>query len=119
MRGDAAARARIGDLEASGTALWVPSPVVFELAEGIERSDRPHQELERVEAVLERCTLLDLTRRHAVRAGRISGQLIRRGEMLDPVDVLVAGMALDEGRPVLTRNARHFERVPDLEVVPY
>lgn len=119
LRGDATARAKIGDLEASGMALWVPSPAVFELAEGIERGDRPHQELERVESVLERCSLLDMTRRHGMRAGSLSGQLVRRGEMIDPVDALIAGMALEEGQPVMTRNARHFGRVPDLEVVPY
>jgi predicted nucleic acid-binding protein len=39
--------------------------------------------------------------------------------MLDPVDAQIAGMALEERLPVLTRNAKHFERVPDLKVTTY
>ena len=33
-------------------------------------------------------------------------------------DTLIAGICLAIGRPLLTGNARHFRRVPGLEVVP-
>jgi len=39
--------------------------------------------------------------------------------MLDPVDAQIADMALEERLPVLTRNAKHFERVPGLNVATY
>lgn len=39
--------------------------------------------------------------------------------MLDPLDAEIAGMALEERLPLITRNARHFERVPELEIVAY
>lgn len=60
-----------------------------------------------------------LERRHAARAGRLSGALLRRGTMIDPIDAEIAGMALEERLRVLTRNVRPFERVPGLEIETY
>lgn len=119
LRGVDAAREVTERLEGKGSLLWVPTPAIFELWEGVERADRPEEERRRIEAVLEGYTVMPFGSRHAVRAGRISGELVRRGTMLDPVDAQIAGMALEERLAVLTRNARHFERVPDLEVVTY
>lgn len=119
LRRTEAARAAVRRLESEGVVLWIPTPAVFELWEGVERADRPDEEARRIDAVLGDYTVLALEHRHAARAGRVSGALLRRGTMLDPLDAQIAGMALEERVPVLTRNARHFDRVPDLEVATY
>lgn len=119
LRGDAKAKERILALEGSGELLWVPTPVLFELWEGIERADRPEAERKRVVDVLDAYTVLAFERDHAAEAGALSGTLVRRGEMIDPVDAQVAGVALAEERAVLTRNTRHFARVAGLRVETY
>lgn len=119
LRGNEAAEARVRDLEEDGELLWIPTPVVFELFEGIERADRPEAEQERVGQVLSDYTLLSFEPAHAREAGRVSGQLVRRGRMLDPIGVQVAGMALAEDRTVLTRDTADFERVADVRVANY
>ena len=119
LRRDEAARKTTERLESDGVVLWVPTPAVFELWEGVERADRPEEEARRIDAVLGDYTVLAFERRHAARAGRLSGSLLRRGTALDPVDVQIAGMALEERLPVLTRNVKHFERIPGLEVATY
>jgi tRNA(fMet)-specific endonuclease VapC len=119
LRGDAEAKQHVAALEGEGTIVWIPALALYELWEGVERADRPDEESRRVQDVLERYTLLPLGPDHARRAGRLSGQLIRRGQTIDDVDALIAGTALEEGLPVLTRNHKHFDRVPGLEVVPY
>lgn len=119
LRGDKAAIAKVEALEASGEILWIPTPVVFELWEGIERSDRPEKERRKVADVLAGYTVLPFSNEHAARAGTLSGSLVRRGEMIDPVDAQIAGVALAEARPLLTRNAKHFERVAGLVVESY
>src|SRR5919204_1627741 len=116
LRRDEAARKTTERLESDGVVLWVPTPAVFELWEGVERADRPEEEARRIDAVLGDYTVLAFERRHAARAGRLSGSLLRRGTALDPVDVQIAGMALEERLAVLTRNVKHFERIPGLEV---
>jgi len=119
LRGTEAAQREVRRLESEGVLLWVPTPAEFELWEGVERADRPEEEARRIDAVLGGYTVLAFERPHAARAGRLSGALLRRGTMLDPVDAQIAGMALEEQLQVLTRNAKHFERVPDLEVATY
>lgn len=119
IRGDKAAREGIAAREGRGELLWVPTPVLHELWEGIERGDWPEKERQRVAAVLERYTILAFDAKHAAASGTISGALIRHGEMIDPVDAQIAGVARSESRAVLTRNVRHFKRVAGLDVETY
>ncbi len=119
LRGDQDAVETVRQLEGDGRVLWIPSPAIFELFEGIERSDRPREERNLVEDVLGAYTLLAFEPSHARQAGLISGRLVRRGEMLDPIDAQIAGMAKAEDHPILTRNRKHFERVSGVEIEAY
>lgn len=119
LRKDRAAAARVRALEGAGEPMRVPTPVIFELWEGVERSDKPEAALAEVTRLLDAYAVLSLEARHAMRAGRVSGSLVRRGVALDPVDVIIAGMALEEDDAVLTRNLRHFGRVPGLRTEGY
>lgn len=64
-----------------------------------------------VEALLGRLAELEVTPSIAERAGRI-----RRTTGLDLADALIAATAIEHGLPVLSRNRRHFGRVPGLEL---
>lgn len=119
LRSDKAARARAGALEREGAILRVPAPAVYELWEGVERSRNPPREMMAVADLLQDYTQLSLEPRHAMRAGTISGSLARRGIVLDDIDTLIAGMAVEERMPVLTRNVKDFERVPALVLETY
>ena len=55
----------------------------------------------------------------AKRAGKLSGALIRSGQDIDDMDLLVAGMALEAGEAVVTRNERDFGRIDDLKLITY
>ncbi len=119
LRGDPEAMTFAARMEKAGQILWVPTPALFELWEGVERSDRADPETQKLQRLAAAYTVLAFEPRHAAAAGRLSGAAIRKGEMLDPVDAQIAGMALEERLPVVTRKQRHFERVPGLVVVPY
>ncbi len=68
-----------------------------------------------IEPLLARRTRpLDL--RAAVLAGQVAARLRADGEGIGMADSLQAGICLRFGLPLLTRNVRHFSRVPDLEV---
>jgi predicted nucleic acid-binding protein len=56
---------------------------------------------------------LPVSRAIAESAGRI-----RRTIALDVADALIAATALEHGLPLITRNRRHFERVPGLRLQP-
>jgi predicted nucleic acid-binding protein len=59
---------------------------------------------------------LMLTREAAVRAGGLLRELRAAGAGIDVRDAMQAGICLDAGAPLITRNIRHFARVPGLQV---
>ena len=119
MRRDAAALATLDRLETGSEPLRVPAPVFYELWEGIDRSEKPIRELKAVEDVLESYPPLEVQIPAAKRAGKLSGALIRGGQDIDDMDLLVAGMALEAGEAVVTRNERDFGRIDDLKLITY
>lgn len=61
--------------------------------------------------------MLTLTRRAGLRGGALLAELRRSGASLDVRDAMQAGICLDAGVELVTRNAAHFERVPGLRCV--
>jgi predicted nucleic acid-binding protein len=51
--------------------------------------------------------------------GRIEGQEAARGNVLPFGDLMIGETAIEQGYAVLTRNLRHFQKIPNLTVVPF
>lgn len=107
------AAARVAELTRAGE-LAVSAVTVFELLQGSRTSV---ERLERAHALLSRATVLELTNDAAEMAAAVNRYLEQRGERIGEPDTLIAGTCLDARLPILTRNARHFGRVPGLEVL--
>jgi tRNA(fMet)-specific endonuclease VapC len=93
---------------------------VSELLHGVHRVVDPLHRLRRqafaesVLAVFEPASItLEIARVHA----EIDARLAEAGRSVDAHDLWIAATALMHGLTVATRNARHFERVPGLEVL--
>jgi predicted nucleic acid-binding protein len=65
-----------------------------------------------VDALLADCDEVEIDARIARRAGRV-----KRDTGLQIADALIAATALEHRLPLLTRNRRHFERVPGLTLL--
>lgn len=86
----------------------------FELLSGA----RPGKRGNTVRTLLAGIPVLPLDRIAAERAAAIRQDLDRVGKPIGMGDSLIAGTALAHGVPLFTRNRKHFERVPDLQLVP-
>ena len=60
---------------------------------------------------------LMLTREAGIRAGAVQRELRTVGAGIELRDAMQAGICLEAGLPLVTRNVRHFARVPGLRVV--
>lgn len=69
-----------------------------------------------VEVLLARRTL-PLDAPAALLAGEIHARLERKGSRIGVADALIAGICRRFDLPLATRNARHFARVPGLELI--
>lgn len=86
-----------------------------ELEHGVERSAKPDQN--RV-ALREFCAPLEIQPFDAAANayGRIRADLQRAGQVIGPMDLLIAAHALAEGATMVTNNEREFRRVEGLAV---
>lgn len=88
---------------------------LFELTRGPRTT--VHQ-LERLHEALDRVEILPVTSGAADVAAAVSRLLGRRGQAIADPDLLIAGVCLAAGLPLLTRNAVHFRRIPGLVLAP-
>jgi tRNA(fMet)-specific endonuclease VapC len=85
----------------------------FELLSGARRP----RERDAISALLESITILPLDVSAARRAAEVRQRLEGSGVGIGMGDSLIAGIALDAEAKLLTRNRRHFDRVPGLHLV--
>ena len=97
-------------------ALAIAMPTVSELYFGAYNSTRVEANVERVHTFLSppcpRVLLLDEPA--AEKFGRYKALLRREGRPIGDMDLLIATIASHHGLTVVTNNAAHFERLPDL-----
>lgn len=96
--------------------VFLSSIVKFELLTGAERSQRPGEELNKVELFCRQFGLLPFDGSCAAEAAKIRAFLEPRGMKIGPYDTLIAGVARVHNLAVVTRNVSEFQRVPGLRV---
>lgn len=119
LNGDSDAEAVLELVERENRPEKVASITSLELYEGVQRSQKPEREKQAVLRVLDSKHVIAADHSIMNHAGEISGQLVGEGVRIDREDCVVAATAIQEDEPVLTRNASHFERVPNLDVETY
>ena len=83
-----------------------------ELAEGVE-------DLWVMDDLLEDFSIIEIDEDIAWRTSRAARALKGAGQHIGDNDCWIAGTALSKGLAVVTRNKRHFGRIPGLNVVSY
>jgi tRNA(fMet)-specific endonuclease VapC len=61
-------------------------------------------------------TVLPTTHAIMRRFAQVRGQLRAQGQLIGDMDLLIAATALATNRTLVTRNQRHFARVPELRI---
>ncbi|MBI3184411.1 MAG: PIN domain-containing protein [Myxococcales bacterium] len=103
--------------EAPADELFTTSITVMELRYGAaRRPDRRKFWARLEEEVLSRVRVLGFGPGEAEQAGDLLAELVKRGVPIGLEDTLIAAVALAHRLALVTRNVRHFERVPLLEV---
>jgi tRNA(fMet)-specific endonuclease VapC len=92
-------------------AYRVTAITAFELALGRDYARNPTPANELLAA-----PCLALSRAAGLRAGSLLRELRAAGSAIDVRDAMQAGICLEANSPLITRNLRHFTRVPGLQV---
>jgi tRNA(fMet)-specific endonuclease VapC len=103
--------------EISPGSVFTSVVCVTELRYGTRRRPGGQALWERISReVLSRVRILPFGEREALRAGDLLAELERAGQPIGIEDVLIGATALEGSLTVSTRNIRHFQRLPDLNV---
>jgi len=117
LRGQAKTVKKLRALEDSNTLQTTTTVNAFELHHGAWKTDNPPRNLQAVETLLSRLTLLDFTPEAAATAGKILASLKMEGSTIELRDAFIAATVLEHGATLYTRNTRHFSRVPNLRLL--
>lgn len=92
----------------------ISSIVLHELLHGAEKSDRSAFHFEKVEDFVTRLFVLPFDDSAAAHSANIKFDLGRKGQMIGPNDLFIAGHARSLGARMITGNLREFRRVDGL-----
>jgi tRNA(fMet)-specific endonuclease VapC len=105
---------KVQELEDKGEVVYTTAVTVAELYRGAYGSKG------RAKALKDAKDLLDLfaTLRLDYESGRMWGELAHsmKSDTIGDRDLFIASIALANKQPLITRNRKHFERVPGLQV---
>jgi|SRR5579859_1459205 len=99
---------------AEAAALCISTVTLAELMHGAEKSGRPVEVRHQVEAFAARLEVLPFDAEAAAHFGEIRADLERRGLIIGPYDLMIAGHARSRGLVVVTGNLGEFNRVAGL-----
>ncbi len=119
LRGDEHAKKVLDELIANADTTSIATPTLMELRTSIALNTRATQEDQLINKIKVSSILLPLDHESAARAGDIEASLILAGETIPPVDIMIGAIALQHNEVLLTRNAKHFKRIPGLDVRTY
>lgn len=88
----------------------------FELFYGAYKSTQRENSVEKVSALLARLDVLPLDCESSKKAGEVLAELSEAGKIIDFRDALIAGVAIANGMPLVTRNKEHFTRIRGLKL---
>ncbi len=119
MANDSSAIRKAKELEASGFAVSVASPTVFELYAGVAMSRKPEKERSKIMSVVASLPQLPLDFQSAREGGLIYSAKIKAGSRIDPEDAMLAGIAKTKAEPIITRNIKHFSGIEGVTIESY
>ena len=107
----------LGRLELIQPGQLSMSAITFaELMNGAKKSQRVEANVSRLNALGEILEICSFDQQAAVAYGDVRSSLEKRGEVIDPHDLLIATHALSLDRTLVTNNEREFKRVEGLKV---
>jgi len=87
----------------------------YEIISGLQAKNA-FKQLEIFEAFSNDNLVIPLTENSCKISGEIYSILKHKGEVVDDIDLLIAGIAIENEMVLVTNNEKHFQRIPDLKI---
>lgn len=87
----------------------------FEIVSGLQYRKAAKQ-LSQFEKFANSCIILPVTKESSHLSSFLYAQLRTSGKLIDDIDLLIAGIALENNLTLVTNNEKHFKRIKELRV---
>jgi tRNA(fMet)-specific endonuclease VapC len=114
LRKDRAATERLRSEVEGGGTLSTTMVILCELYSGAFGANDPQKELNKIEELLANLEILGLEEGAARRYGELVNDATLKRAPIGDFDLIIASIALEQGERLVTRNVRHFSRIPGL-----
>ncbi len=101
-------------LDKSPQDIGIPAIVLFELKVGIAKSKSPKKRMTQLEELTSVTHLLPFGKKEASSAALIRARLEKKGHIIGPFDILIAGTALANNATLVTHNKKEFSKITQL-----
>ena len=117
LRNQRQATSFIAELEEKNYVLATTAINIFELIHGAHKSQESKKNIQSINLLKRRLSILPLTSKSAQKAGHIYAQLERQGQPIGIRDTLIAAIAITRECNVATRNQTHFKKISELTII--
>lgn len=100
----------------SKDGVYISSLTVAELEFGVQNSEREEQNRIALLKFLSIFNILDFDDSDAIDYGKLKVDLRKRGEIIGPIDMLLAAQAINKEMVFVTNNVKEFKRVKRLKI---
>ncbi|HLC74572.1 MAG TPA: PIN domain-containing protein [Candidatus Nanoarchaeia archaeon] len=118
-KNNVAAQAKAREMENMFTHYALSAASIIELWRGALLSLQKETEKQRVNSFLHRCMLYNFGELEARKTAEIETLLKKEGNVIELEDIMIAATACARDEPLLTRNTKHFRRIPELKIETY
>jgi|SRR3989344_2038995 len=111
------------DILAGEESVSIATPTIIEIIKGLHlKKNLNHvteEEKNKINETISSSIILSLDKESSILAGEIEAELINKGEFIDIEDIMIGAIAICNKETLITRNKKHFEKIPDLKIESY
>lgn len=106
---------KIKDLQEKELKLSTTTINTFELFRGVIKS-KSSEAIDPLIKFLSNISIYNFNLESSKKAAEIFENLIANGEIIDLADIMIAATVILNNEPLLTKNIKHFKRIPELKI---
>ena len=115
LRGDKKVESRVAEYLSYHANLSISILTYYEILSGL-RYKNAHKKLEIFLGLCESLSIIPLTIESSNKSAEIYASLRKGSEMIDDMDILIAGICLENKFVLVTNNTKHFSRIKSIEL---
>lgn len=116
LRGKEAAIEKIRKIEENDLEAYVTSITSYELFKGVYLSSNPAKNLMQVSNLFQNIKILNFEIEASKISARIFSHLKKKGLMTNIMDQMIASIVISHNETLVTRNLKHYEKIPELKI---